>query len=64
MSRELFDVFFPHLSGLRIRNVLASGSTVRVHAEVSSVAARVRVSRVRFIGAIVGADGHQGVAVT
>jgi transposase len=37
---ELLTVFFPHLSGLHITNVLAKGSTVRVHAETSSVAAR------------------------
>ena len=37
---ELLSVFFPHLSGLRIVNVLAKGSTVRIHAETSSVTAR------------------------
>ncbi|WP_173166052.1 ISL3 family transposase [Phytohabitans suffuscus] len=37
---ELLAILFPHLSGLRITNVLAKGSTVRVHAETSSVAAR------------------------
>lgn len=37
---ELLAVFLPHLSGLRITNVLAKGSTVRVHAETSSAAAR------------------------
>jgi transposase len=37
---ELLAVLFPHLSGLRITNVLAKGPTVRVHAESSSVAAR------------------------
>jgi len=37
---ELLAVLFPHLSGLRITNVLAKGPTVRVHAETSSVAAR------------------------
>ncbi|MGN9913933.1 transposase family protein [Phytohabitans sp. LJ34] len=37
---ELLAVLFPHLSGLRITNVLAKGPTVRVHAESGSVAAR------------------------
>ncbi|MFG1954827.1 ISL3 family transposase [Micromonospora sp. NPDC048830] len=37
---ELLAVFFPHLAGLRITNVLAKGSTVRVHAETNSAAAR------------------------
>lgn len=32
--------FFPHLAGLRVRNVLAKGTTVRVHVETSSAAAR------------------------
>ena len=33
-------MFFPHLAGLRITDVLAKGSTLRIHAETSSVAAR------------------------
>ena len=37
---ELLEIFFPHMSGLRITNVLIKGSTVRVHAETNSAAAR------------------------
>jgi transposase len=37
---EILAVLFPHLSGLRITNVLAKGPTVQVHAETSSAAAR------------------------
>jgi transposase len=37
---ELLTAVFPHLSGLRITNVLAKGSSVRVHADTSSAAAR------------------------
>lgn len=33
-------MFFPHLSGLRITNVSSTGSSVRVQAETSTVAAR------------------------
>ncbi|UWP80404.1 transposase family protein [Dactylosporangium fulvum] len=37
---ELLTVVFPNLSGLRVTSVLTKGSTVRVHAETTSVAAR------------------------
>ncbi|WP_158647747.1 transposase family protein [Actinoplanes sp. ATCC 53533] len=37
---ELLAVFFPHLSGLRITNVSDTGTSMRVQAETSTVAAR------------------------
>jgi hypothetical protein len=37
---EFLAAVFPHLAGLRITNVQAKGSALRVHVETSSVAAR------------------------